>query len=222
MAVCNVYWVRQAEHTDIFSQGYVGITNNFTRRMKDHKRGGENAYFRNAINMYGWDNLVKEVIVIAEEDYCLDLEKKLRPTNEIGWNLTQGGGIPPSFLGKKRSDSFVLKLKNRVFSDETKKKMSIAMTGNQNNLGNKRSAETKKKLSEGKLGNKHCLGKQNTLKYVHIGTNIITGEVIQFVGAKQATNAGFHMGHISECANGKAKSHKGYTWKKELINVVSN
>ena len=222
MSVCNVYWVRQAEHTDIFSQGYVGVTNNFTSRMTDHKRGGENAHFRNAINKYGWDNLVKEIIVIAEKDYCLDLETKLRPTNEIGWNLVKGGGIPPSFLGKKRSESNILKLKNRVFSEETKQKMSIAMTGNKNNLGNKRSEETKKKLSQSKLGNKHCLGKQNGLKYVYIGTNLITGEIIKFVGTKQPVDAGFHYGHISECANGKIKSHKGYSWKKELINVVCN
>jgi group I intron endonuclease len=222
MAVCNVYWIHQPEHTDIFSQGYVGVTGNFTSRMKNHERGSQNPHFKNAVNKYGWDNLVKEVVVIAEKDYCLALETKLRPTNEIGWNLVKGGGIPPSFLGKKRSESNILKLKNRVFSNETKQKMSIAMTGNKNNLGQKRTDATKKLISDKHKGNKHCLGKFNTRKYRYIGTNLSNGETIVLIGMQQTKEAGFHLGHIGECANGKSKSHKGYSWKKELINVVSN
>ena len=50
---------------------------------------------------YGWDNLVKEVVLIADEDYCLDIENKLRPSDRIGWNIVMGGGKPPSALGKK-------------------------------------------------------------------------------------------------------------------------
>jgi group I intron endonuclease len=222
MVACNVYWVRQAEHTDIFSQGYVGITNNFTKRMTEHKRGTENAHFKNAVNKYGWNNLVKEIIVIAEKNYCLDLETKLRPTDEIGWNLTKGGNMPPSFLGKKRSESNILKLKNRVFSNDTKQKIATALTGNKNNLGQKRTDATKKLISDKHKGNKHCLGKYNTRKYKYIGTNQNTGEAITIIGMQQAKELGFHLGHIGECANGKSKSHKGYSWKKELINVVSN
>ena len=47
-----LYWIRCEEHHDIHSQGYVGISEDFDRRMMDHKRKAPNAYFQNAINKY--------------------------------------------------------------------------------------------------------------------------------------------------------------------------
>jgi group I intron endonuclease len=167
MAVCNVYWVRQAEHTDIFSQGYVGITNNFTKRMEGHKNRPQNGHFRNVINKYGWDNLVKEVVVIAEEDYCLDVETKLRPEKGIGWNIAIGGGKPPVTrwnLGKTMSDETKAKVsasrkgitswnKGVPLSDETKEKLKVSLKGRKTwNKGLETSDEVKEKQRQAKLG----------------------------------------------------------------------
>lgn len=181
MAVCNVYWVRQAEHTDIFSQGYVGITKNFTKRMNDHKRGGENAYFTNVVKKYGWDNLVKEVIVIAEEDYCLDVETNLRPEKGIGWNIAIGGGKPPLTrwnLGKKMSDETKAKLsasrkgipswnKGLSLSDETKEKLSASLKGRKTwNKGLETPDDVKEKQRQAKLGTiGNRKGKKNSFEH---------------------------------------------------------
>ena len=91
----SVYWIRQASHTDMFSQGYIGVSNNFERRVRHHKTKPQNVHLANAINKYGWNNLIKEVVLVAEDKYCYDIESKLRPYNDIGWNLTVGGGKPP-------------------------------------------------------------------------------------------------------------------------------
>ena len=97
----SVYWISHKTHTDIFSQGYVGVSNNVNKRWKAHKSKPQNEYFSNAVNKYGWDDLVKKVVLVGEENYCLEIETKLRPDDKIGWNLTRGGGKPPSALGKK-------------------------------------------------------------------------------------------------------------------------
>ena len=52
-----------------------------------------------AINKYGWDNLIKDNVLIGSKDYCLTIETKLRNTESIGWNIVSGGGCPPSWGG---------------------------------------------------------------------------------------------------------------------------
>jgi hypothetical protein len=97
----SVYWIHSPEHTDIFSQGYVGVSNNHEFRWKYHSQKQENAHLRHAIQKYGWDNLVKKVVLIGDEKYCLDIEFKLRPSDKIGWNIVMGGGKPPVRYGNK-------------------------------------------------------------------------------------------------------------------------
>ena len=75
MSSMSVYWIRHPDHTDIMSQGYIGITTRFTRRMFEHKALSTNAYLSNAIKKYGWDNLIKEVVLIADKAYCIMIEK---------------------------------------------------------------------------------------------------------------------------------------------------
>lgn len=99
MTVSSVYWIRCADHADLMTQGYVGVSARFNRRMKEHGWSKQNPHLQRAIQKHGWDNLVKTQILIANEDYCLDIERKLRPSEKIGWNLVAGGGKPPVLFG---------------------------------------------------------------------------------------------------------------------------
>jgi hypothetical protein len=85
----------------MFSQGYIGVSKEAERRWNYHKNYGENTHLKNAISKYTWDGLIKEVVLEADMDYCLDIEAKLRPANKIGWNITAGGGKPPVTLWNK-------------------------------------------------------------------------------------------------------------------------
>ena len=132
--VC-VYWIRHKDHTDIFSQGYVGISSNFNDRLRSHKSKPTNLHMKNAINKYGWVNLIKEKILIATQEYCVMIEKQLRPNDFIGWNQTAGGGVPPKSKkgmgkGRKLSEETKLKIgkasKGRIFSSEAKEKIRQA------------------------------------------------------------------------------------------------
>ena len=114
----SVYWIAHKDHADIFSQGYVGVSNNVDYRWNSHKKLRTNVHLKNAINKYGWDNLVKKVVLIGKEDYCLEIENKLRPADKIGWNLVCGGGKPPVTLwnkGRKVPQDELVKLQANGF-----------------------------------------------------------------------------------------------------------
>ena len=153
-----VYWIRKASHTDIMSQGYVGVSGNVQKRFAAHRNmeNGTNAYLRHAIQKHGWDNMVKSVLLMADKEYCLDIERKLRPADKLGWNLTTGGGYPPTMSGPQphlRGKPAWNKGKTGVFSKETLERMSKVRLGvSPANKGVPLSAEARKKLSEALKG----------------------------------------------------------------------
>lgn len=90
-----VYWIHLAEHTNILTEGYIGVTNNIKSRFRSHEKRTGNKHFKRAIKKYGWDNLVKEIVLISDKAYCLLIEAKLRSKANTGWNVAIGGGNPP-------------------------------------------------------------------------------------------------------------------------------
>lgn len=165
----SVYWIHHPEHTDMFTQGYIGITKDITKRFEEHKNRPSNAHLKHAINKYGWDNLVKEIVLVADKAYCLMIEAKLRAEDKIGWNVIMGGGVPPSALGKKFTRS-----------DEWKQKLSIARKGKTSwNKGMKYTEKQKASmfnLSEymkdkphGRLGKKLSIESIESMKQKKIG-----------------------------------------------------
>lgn len=165
-ASCSVYWLRLPEHTDMFTQGYVGISSKSKLRWNQHFLKSENQHLKNAIKKYGWDNIVKQVVLIADRDYCLDIEKKLRSSSNIGWNIAVGGGNPPPDFGVKFTKGQISWNKGKKMSDDFRKKVSDALkgkivwnkgkTGVQTawNKGKPMSDETKAKVSAAKKGTK--------------------------------------------------------------------
>jgi hypothetical protein len=134
----------------MFSQGYIGVSKNAERRFKQHFEKKHNQHLVSAIRKYGWDNLVKKQILIAEEDYCYDIEGKLRPTINIGWNISMGGGVPPTPLkvhgeGMRQKMSAINKL--RLQDPVAREKFAKARLGSTAwNRGKKASPETIEKL----------------------------------------------------------------------------
>lgn len=126
MIANSVYWIRCQDHTDVMSQGYIGVSKNADERFTQHLKRTQNRHLKFAIEKYGWDNLVKTQILIADEDYCLDIERKLRPADGIGWNCVAGGGKPPKMTGNKFRLGLAAWNKGVPWSDEAKAKLSEA------------------------------------------------------------------------------------------------
>ena len=76
-----LYWLHLPEHTDLFTQGYVGVTANPQRRFSSHKFNFSDIA----------KELVMDIICIADKIYCYSIENKLRPFRNLGWNKSVGG-----------------------------------------------------------------------------------------------------------------------------------
>lgn len=111
---------------------YIGFTSQTIKiRFEQHTNRKNCIKLRNALNKYGKENFIIELIKNFEDrDEALDYEnkiiKELNTLHPFGYNLTEGGRSP------KMSDETKLKMskshigikKGQVLSQETKNKMS--------------------------------------------------------------------------------------------------
>ena len=150
---------------------YIGYTNNYSKRKRDHKyEAVNNNYkynFHHAIRKYGWNNFDWEVICQSlDGEYLL---KEMEPYfikyydsfGKNGYNMTLGGGscvmteetklkISNSKRGIKQSEETKkkksLSLIGRTYSNETLEKMS--KSAKNRNYIHTHSNETKKLISK--------------------------------------------------------------------------
>jgi len=154
--MAEVYWIHLPEHTDMFTEGYIGVTRNTAKARYDqhcravNSKKGRGSIISRAIVKYGKNGLIAETIVICDIGYAADLESKLRPKDGIGWNIVKGGGLPPinKRAGKKMPEGFgetISKaLLGRKDSEQTKRNKSLAQ------MGRKHSEESKNKMRASK------------------------------------------------------------------------
>ena len=125
---------------------YIGRTDNFNRRMVEHKHAAYTKKLSNtlykAIRKYGWDNMIKEVICEVESDKAQKLEEELiLAHNSVrrGYNDTYIGSGGDVWKGRYDSDEYM----------EFIEKMSELSKGENNGMyGKKHSEESKQKLKE--------------------------------------------------------------------------
>jgi hypothetical protein len=182
---------------------------------------GRNNYWNKIVAKYGKPT----VQVLAEwktEAEAFDHEKFLIACLRVmGYelaNLTDGGD---GTSGYKQTLEHKQKLRESrlgvaIHSEEFKEKIRQTHLGSKWNLGRPTSAKQKLIASATHYGNKHAEGNTNNRKWVWIGTHIETGEVIRLVGEQAMKDAGVQHANVIKCLNGERKSHKGYTWRREL------
>jgi len=193
MIESSVYWIRHPEHTNMFAEGYIGVSKNVNKRFNQHKKRPTNPHLKYAIKKYGWDNLIKEVILIADEAYCLMIETALRLNDGAGWNVVKGGGMPPrngkgypkgnipwnsgTRKPKPPKKPRVAWNKGIKTPDEVKEKQSLAKVGKQSpRLGKQNSENHRLAISLGKKGKKLSaeVYKQQALKRLGYKHEIVT------------------------------------------------
>lgn len=91
---CFLYWIRKNHHTDIKTQGYIGISHDPVTRLSQHRSNSRNIHHR--YNREFKDALLADdfeftIIVESTRTYCINLERLLRPLPNTGWNLAIGG-----------------------------------------------------------------------------------------------------------------------------------
>ena len=138
---------------------YIGkTTQKFSKRINSHKsiaKRNKGSYIHRSINKYGFENFSFSILddnIISENDLNekeIFYIEKLQPK----YNLTFGGDGVSGFKQspehiQKRTSSY----KGKPLSEETKRKLSLAMKNRTSNRkGVKLSEETRKKMSESHL-----------------------------------------------------------------------
>ena len=110
-----VYRIKHKDHTDIITQGYVGVTSKrVSDRFSTHKRvarklesniqqrQGEANVVHRAMVKYG-EHIEIVTVCQCESEYAYWLENKLRPAPFIGWNISVGGKSN-GMLGRNQSE----------------------------------------------------------------------------------------------------------------------
>jgi hypothetical protein len=123
--VCYLYWIHRPSDTNLLEEGYIGISINPDSRWKHHLYTKEskkkNHRLYNAMRKY--DDYRMTILLIGSSEYCLDLEKSLRPKVNIGLNHSVGGKHDSNTTREHFTDSIKMKislgLKKKYAEDET-------------------------------------------------------------------------------------------------------
>ena len=108
---------------------YVGITSITTQKRWGYNGNGyKNQVFYRAIETYGWNNIIHEIIAehLTEHEAC-DMEKKLikelmSNDRRYGYNICSGGQVCK--LTEKSIEKIKKIHKNKIVSEDTKRKIS--------------------------------------------------------------------------------------------------
>lgn len=92
-----LYWIHYPDQTSPESEGYIGITSDFSKRIQTHSRYTKYAHIKNRIDSGAIVTILQENL---SKEQAESLEAQYRPVENIGWNLAKGGNIPPSRAGK--------------------------------------------------------------------------------------------------------------------------
>ncbi|AGE54219.1 GIY-YIG catalytic domain-containing endonuclease [Paramecium bursaria Chlorella virus NY2B] len=180
---------------------YVGVTTRkIEERIREHcNKSSGCTKLRNAIQKYRVDAFDIEYFEWCDEYDLAYIEmiliEELDTLSPNGFNLKKGGG------------------KYGSLSEETKKKLSEAKTGEKNGMfGKSRSDETKKKHSESITGEKHHASK----KVYQYDSD---GNYIRSFGSYSEAGRSIGKSHkyISRCARGEKEPECSFRWSTQFI-----
>lgn len=214
---------------------YIGKTKcSLNKRQGPNFKRYENCKLLwNAIQKYGEDNIVQEILFENDmtDEYAARLEQiciLLFKTNankfgkNYGYNLTDGGDgmtgwIPDEERYRQLVEQMRLfgeKRRGTHHTEETKKKMSDAKKGKKHPM----SDETKKKIgianSKENMSEETKLRRSKAVKKVVEAINIITGEKLIFQSLEEAASYfGVSGATMSRWAHGLRNPNNGYEFK---------
>ena len=139
---------------------YIGSADDIRTRFQKHRyclknNTHQNNHLQHSWNKYGEQNFIFKTIeecdhicLISNEQRWIDFYDSMDRSK--GFNQREAG--PRGCFSEESRQKMSKANKGKKLSEETKRKLAIASTGNKNNLGKKFSEETKRKISESNMG----------------------------------------------------------------------
>lgn len=118
-----VYWIHYSNHNNPYLEGYVGISTQLQKRIKAHSKS---KHIGNKLQNGATITILHECISLHEAAL---IEKNYRPDENIGWNICEGGGFPPSREGKVPLNNKLIGDNRTVAQKEASLKHSEYMKG---------------------------------------------------------------------------------------------
>lgn len=112
--IAALYWLHLKDDTDVFTQGYVGVTTRLIEvRFKEHCNRYLTSYnsynpLHLAFDQYGIENIVKTRLCVCDVKQAYELERLFRPFEYMGWNTAEGGKLSTSvknIIYRRKSDA---------------------------------------------------------------------------------------------------------------------
>lgn len=131
-----VYWIHYSHHVNPFTEGYIGISTQLHKRLYAHTKSQHvgNRLRKGAVVSILHENITLEV--------ASEIERNYRPAKRIGWNVCEGGGVPPSkkgivnpsniLVGEKRTEA------QKASSREHSKRMKGRIPWNKGKAGSQK------------------------------------------------------------------------------------
>lgn len=195
-----VYYAKHQNHTNIYNEGYIGVTykkleERKLQHLKEVKKG-KRTHFKNALRTYGDAICWSIVCSNITELMSMKIEFLLRKSDGIGWNEVAGGGKPP----KAKKGMY----KNKINPNKGRTK-DKSIYKNQSQL-----MKTNNPM-KGKFGDNSPLADINVYVFFHKDF----GEIIT-TRHEMIKNHGLLNSNISAVICGRRPHHKGWTVTKKV------
>lgn len=221
-------------HTNRFNnKKYIGITCQKPNQRWRNGKGYKNGYFANAINKYGWDSFIHEILYDSiDEETAKHIEIELiskynTMDNNFGYNLVEGGNVTTGYTHTESARLKMSKAKKGIFAGNknpmygksgklapaygVKRSKEFCNKVSENNRKRVLSDETKAKIKNNHAdfkGGKHPQAKRVN-QYSLDGEFIRTWDCINDIQREY----GFFNSQIGKCCRGVLKKSYGYIWK---------
>lgn len=199
----GIYEIRNIEN----NYRYIGSAQNFNRRKSGHfsllRRGKHyNIHLQRAFDKYGEASFIFNVLENCSEEDLIIREQWYFDNFNPEYNIAPTAG---NSLYRKHTKESIEKIRQssieRKDSEATKNALE---KGRRHNKGKRFSTELKIKLSLAKTG-----GKKRPIKRICINTK--EEKIYEYLFLVKED--GFLYSKVSECCNGKRKTHKKYNWE---------
>lgn len=104
-----VYWIKTEYMTDPYKEGYIGVTSNLKKRIKDHESCCsvfDKSYKGEFVSEVNNKKHSVEVLFTGSKDFCYNKEYEFRPNYHIGWNTRCGSSPRLKLRDEKVSSAY--------------------------------------------------------------------------------------------------------------------